>query len=218
MSARLLWLDCDPGHDDVCAILLALHSPSIKLVGVSTVRLFCLLERRDMLLICSYPPASFLSMSRCVSQVHGNASLENTTNNAAKCLEAFGAPESVKVHPGAAKPLIGQPHPAADIHGNDGLGGVEGLPAITTVRHRVASSGQPGSQCRQGLLSALSGIESACRQAVDTGSQINLGVTGAFTNIALFLMAYPQLAMEAIEQIVVMGGGVGIGNSIFGIS
>eukprot|EP01062_Namystynia_karyoxenos_P071555 TRINITY_DN67129_c0_g1_i1.p2 TRINITY_DN67129_c0_g1~~TRINITY_DN67129_c0_g1_i1.p2 ORF type:complete len:379 (+),score=126.93 TRINITY_DN67129_c0_g1_i1:75-1139(+) len=32
-----MWLDCDPGHDDALAIILAAHSPGCKLLGVSTV-------------------------------------------------------------------------------------------------------------------------------------------------------------------------------------
>ncbi|KAF2637207.1 Inosine/uridine-preferring nucleoside hydrolase [Massarina eburnea CBS 473.64] len=32
-----LWLDCDPGHDDAYALLLAAHDPRVELLGVSTV-------------------------------------------------------------------------------------------------------------------------------------------------------------------------------------
>lgn len=29
-------LDCDPGHDDMIAIILAAYAPGIKLLGIST--------------------------------------------------------------------------------------------------------------------------------------------------------------------------------------
>lgn len=36
MTKKII-LDCDPGHDDAVAILLALGNPEIELLGVTTV-------------------------------------------------------------------------------------------------------------------------------------------------------------------------------------
>ncbi|PSC68749.1 N-D-ribosylpurine ribohydrolase [Micractinium conductrix] len=36
-ARKLVWLDCDPGHDDAVALILAGCSPAIELLGVSTV-------------------------------------------------------------------------------------------------------------------------------------------------------------------------------------
>ena len=91
MSIPIL-LDCDPGHDDAIALLLALASPEVELVGVTT--------------------------------VHGNQTLEKTTDNALRVLALVGR-EDVPVAMGANRPLVRAPHVAAHVHGDSGLDGPE---------------------------------------------------------------------------------------------
>jgi inosine-uridine nucleoside N-ribohydrolase len=83
-------LDCDPGHDDAIALLLALASPEIDLVGVTT--------------------------------VHGNQTLDKTTDNALRVL-AFVGREDVPVAQGSDRPLRRELHTAAHVHGESGLDG-----------------------------------------------------------------------------------------------
>jgi len=85
-------LDCDPGHDDAIALLLALASPEVDLVGVTT--------------------------------VHGNQTLEKTTDNALRVLALVGR-EDVPLAMGADRPLLREPHVAAHVHGDSGLDGPE---------------------------------------------------------------------------------------------
>lgn len=166
-----VWLDCDPGHDDATAILLAIHCPNIHLLGVST--------------------------------VHGNTTAENTKDNASRCLYAFAAPDTVKVYGGATRPLLRPARHDPEIHGPDGLGGVEGLPSAESgsVRERIET--RP----------AIEAIASAIRQTWDggAGAKVTLVASGPLTNVALLVSVYPDL-FDAIERIVFMGGGIGVGN------
>lgn len=65
---------------------------------------------------------------------------------------------------------------------------------------------------------AIAGLVEACQSAVERQEKLHIGVTGAATNIALFLAIHPDLAKQAVEQIVLMAGGVGIGNSTYTLS
>ena len=92
-------LDCDPGHDDAIALLLALGSPEVELLGVTT--------------------------------VHGNGTLERTTDNALRVLELAGRSD-VPVARGADRPLARQLTTAAHVHGESALDGPV-LPAATAT-------------------------------------------------------------------------------------
>ena len=159
-------------------------------------------------------------------QVHGNASADNTNNNAARCLYAFAAPEHIRVCPGANKPLIRPERHDPEIHGLDGLGGVEGLPRADSegVRARLVANGTP--------IRALEGMAKAISETWKngTGNKVTIVSSGPMTNVALFVSVYPDLldgigkfvntprsfgslgSLSISEEFVFMGGGVGIGN------
>ena len=111
------------------------------------------------------------------------------------------------MYSGAVAPLLRPVRHDAEIHGHGGLRGVEGLPRADSdsVRARIASdnSNRP----------AIEAIAAAISQTWDAGAgaKVTVVATGPLTNIALFVSVYPHL-LDAIERIVFMGGGIGIGN------
>ena len=142
--------------------------------------------------------------------MHGNTTAENTKINAARCLHAFAAPAHVKVYGGAAVPLIRPARHDAQIHGPDGLGGVEGLPSGDSdpVRERIDDS--------RPVIEAIAAAIAERTQTSDSGAggtkaAITIIASGPLTNIALFVSVYPHL-LDAVERIVFMGGGIGVGN------
>ncbi|RJE18957.1 uridine nucleosidase [Aspergillus sclerotialis] len=156
-----LWLDCDPGHDDAFAILLAAHHPSLNLLGITT--------------------------------IHGNASLEKTTINAGRVLEAIGKPD-IPVYPGSRKPFCRPALHAANIHGDSGLDGTDLLPNATK---KPITDKNPILAMRDALLAQPKGTPWVI-------------ATGALTNVALLFATFPEVA-EHIQGLSIMGGAIGDG-------
>lgn len=86
---KQLWLDCDPGHDDVMAILLAAFHPDSQLLGLSTVAgnqsvekttanawaVLSALGLEDLPLISGMGSAIMGPMPFC-AEIHGNSGLD----------------------------------------------------------------------------------------------------------------------------------------------
>lgn len=153
---RTIVLDCDPGHDDAVAILLAARH--LDLAAVTT--------------------------------VHGNQTLEKVTRNALRVLTLAGL-EHIPVHPGAQRPLVGEPRHAPQVHGESGLEGAE-LPdpaAAPRPEHAV----------------------DFLRRAARDHHDLVIVATGPLTNLATALRLDPDLA-DRIVEISLMGGAVSAGN------
>lgn len=145
-------IDCDPGHDDVIAIILALASDALDLKGITVVA--------------------------------GNQTLPKTLNNTLKVLEFIN--KDVPVAKGAYKPLLRMHQPAAECHGESGLDGFS-LPAASKKEVEL-----PAAQFIAKIVE-------------ESDEKITLVPIGPLTNIATFILAYPDL-LHKIEQISLMGG------------
>ncbi|MDP9021845.1 MAG: nucleoside hydrolase [Actinomycetota bacterium] len=125
-----------------------------------------------------------------ITTVHGNQSLDKVTRNALKIL-TLASLEHIPVHPGAARPFVGEAHHAAEVHGETGLDGAQlPEPAIgPRPRHAV----------------------DFLREAAVEHEPLTLVATGPLTNVAAALQLDPALAGR-LEQITLMGGAVTGGN------
>jgi inosine-uridine nucleoside N-ribohydrolase len=88
MSTRII-LDCDPGHDDAIALLLALGSPEVELLGVTTVAGNQTLEKttanairlldhvgRDDIPVAAGAPRALVREGRVLPHVFGDTGLD----------------------------------------------------------------------------------------------------------------------------------------------
>lgn len=142
-------------------------------------------------------------------KTHGNANIDWTTINAARCLHAFGTPRHLRVYRGASAPLLLPAKHDPEIHGDDGLGGVEGLPACDDPEVvALLAKNEDGS-----AVNALEGMRRHIKEVWKNGlgQQVTMISTGPMTNVALFVSVYEDL-LPAVEEFVFMGGGVGLGN------
>ncbi len=125
-----------------------------------------------------------------ITTVSGNVALDNVVDNVLRLLSFLGRSE-IPVFRGASRPLVEPVHYAPDVHGANGLGGVELPPARMTEQRERAPEG-------------------LARLARENPG-LTLLTLGPLTNIAIALTLYPELK-DLVAEIVAMGGAVETGN------
>lgn len=127
---------------------------------------------------------------KAITTSAGNQTQNKTLNNALRLLSLMEV--KVPVYRGCEKPLFRELLVSDYVHGESGLeGAVFPLPSM-----------------KEEEISAVEGIAKILRESEEN---IILVPTGPLTNIATFLLAYPNLKPK-IERISLMGGGIFRGN------
>lgn len=121
-----------------------------------------------------------------ITTVAGNVRLDKTSRNARLAREWAGR-EEVAVYAGAPKPLVRSPIYAENIHGQEGLPGVE--------VHEPAKGLAEGN--------AVDYLITTLRNA--SPHSITVAMLGPQTNLALALIQAPDIT-QGIKEVVVMGG------------
>ncbi|HZS91544.1 MAG TPA: nucleoside hydrolase [Chloroflexota bacterium] len=119
-----------------------------------------------------------------ISTVAGNVDLSQATRNALTTVELCGA--AVPVYAGVAAPLLRPHRDARDVHGPDGLGGM----------NYPAPSRRPESR---------HGVDALTETIMAMPGELTLVTLGPLTNVAVALTRTPELA-GAVREIVMMGG------------
>lgn len=128
-----------------------------------------------------------------ITTVAGNTSLLNSTKNALKVLELINM-RSVPVYMGAETPLIGEIYNSEEVHGKNGLAGLDGKAPQQTPQDAHA-------------LDFLSSYFTTNKQ--DT----SLIALGPLTNLANLSLKFPKV-LSNIKELIIMGGAIHIVGNI----
>ncbi len=124
-----------------------------------------------------------------VTTVDGSVSVQQAARNVNATLTKAGR-SGVPVHMGASGPLKGEDKGNDDAYGEDGLNGV--------IWSNVWMPREEGAD------------EFLIRKLEEVNSAITLVATGPLTNIARLFAARPDLIDGKVEELVIMGGSLGV--------
>jgi len=159
MEKRKLIIDCDPGHDDAIALVLALACDQFDI--------------------------------RAITTVGGNQTVEKVTRNTLQILELCKRTD-IPVAMGRTGPYFENLVLGEKFHGKSGMDG-NSLPQPVTKPVDMLA------------------VELIANVLEESDEPVTLLVTGPFSNIATFLLAYPHLHHK-IDCLSLMGGSYYRGN------
>ncbi len=126
-----------------------------------------------------------------VTCVAGNVPIDKVVRNTLDILNVADA-SHIPVARGMELPLIERMFNATEIHGENGLGGVDLPTSPSTVIDKHA-------------------VEFLAEEIDKLSEKVTIVALGPLTNIATLFRVYPNI-VSSIEQLVIMGGAIGPGN------
>ena len=179
-------LDCDPGHDDAFAILLAALHPRLQLLGITTT-----------------------AGNQTLHKTTTNALNVLHIANAAQVPVVAGRHEPLMRQAVVAEVI----HGVTGLDGAEVPGATQQLHnqrvtdfILETAKHHLTTH-----HTLPALPAALDQPFTTAATAFGHPNGITILATGPLTNIALTLLTYPEIKL-LIKEIVLMGGAIGLGN------
>ena len=148
-----------------------------------------------LLYLASRPNVSI----EAAGSVHGNTPADLAARNLRRVLALAGLSE-VPVARGAMRPLSREPHFAAEVHGDDGLG--------NTLEDGLEVGGVEATK---------SAPEQLVRLARSAPGRYDILATGPLTNLGLALILEPDLP-SLVRSVVIMGGSAAYGGNMTSVA
>lgn len=140
-----------------------------------------------LVLLCAMKELELVGLSA----VAGNVELDKTFYNTRSMIEFLGMDKPV--YPGADAPLMRPLRTAPNIHGNNGMGGIQIPPPLNRAETKPA-------------------WDAMYEVAKSMPGELTLIAVGPLTNVAMAMIKYGDFA-SLLKQIVIMGGSAQIGNT-----
>jgi len=189
MDKQYIWMDCDPGHDDAFAIMLACYHPNFELLGISTImgnqtvdkttvnalKVLELIGKGGSVDVVQGVSAPLIRPSMICPEIHGLTGLD------------------------CSIPLPTPRH-----------GPITDRPAIQVMAEKIKSTFKTINTTTTTNATQEDNSQQPDSAAAKTVKKITIVATGCLTNVALLFIVYPDI--KSMVEVSLMGGCINVGN------